>query len=89
MYFTISKNIHRDTCLIGSRNLGGALLEASDTSSALLQVAILMLIAYPDAQEQAQKEIDEVVGIERPPTWEDIPRLKYLSAVIEEVSIVV
>ncbi|KIY51315.1 cytochrome P450 [Fistulina hepatica ATCC 64428] len=66
------------------RNLGGALLEASDTSSALLQVVILMLVAYPETQKKAQEEIDEVVGPDRPPTFSDLPKLKYMSAVIEE-----
>lgn len=44
-----------------------------------------MLIAYPEAQRKAQQEIDEIVGSERPPTLDDIPKLKYMNAVIEEV----
>lgn len=67
------------------RNLGGALLEASDTSSAFLQAIILMLVAYPEAQSKAQQEIDEIVGPDRLPTWDDIPKLKYMNAFIEEV----
>lgn len=67
------------------RNLGGALLEASDTSSALIQIIVLILVAYPDAQRKGQQEIDDVIGNDRPPTWDDLPKLPYLAAFIEEV----
>lgn len=67
------------------RHLGGTLLEGSDTSSAVLQGLILLLIAYPEVQAKAQEEIDKVVGQDSPPTWDDIENLPYLKALIEEV----
>lgn len=67
------------------RNLGGTLLEGSDTSSAILQTIIMLLVAYPEAQAKAQEEIDKVVGNQNPPTWSDLRELHYMHAFIEEV----
>jgi hypothetical protein len=67
------------------RNLGGVLIEGSDTSSVTLQIAVLALVAFPDAQRKAREEIDRVVGTERAPTWSDIPSLPYTMAFLEEV----
>lgn len=61
------------------------LLEGSDTSSATLQSAVLVLACYPEAQKKAQEEIDRVVGSDRAPEWDDIPNLPYTQAVIQEV----
>jgi hypothetical protein len=43
------------------------------------------LTAFPEVQKKAQDEIDAVIGHDRPPTWEDLPNLPYMHAVIEEV----
>jgi len=66
------------------RNLGGTLLEGSDTSSATLQGVVLALVSFPECQRKLHEEIDRVVGSDRAPTWEDIPNLPYLLAFIEE-----
>ncbi|KAF8520307.1 cytochrome P450 [Gautieria morchelliformis] len=65
-------------------HLGGVLLAGMDTSSAALQVVILSLVNFPDAQKKAQEEIDRVVGSDRVPTWRDIPDLPYTMAFLEE-----
>ncbi|KAH7886508.1 cytochrome P450 [Phlebopus sp. FC_14] len=67
-------------------NLGGTLLAGSDTSSAILQNLVLLLVAHPEVQVKAQKEVDDVVGHERLPTWSDIERMPYLRALLEEVN---
>lgn len=69
------------------RNLGGTLLQASDTTSASLQNAIRALVLFPEAQKRLQEELDRVVGPDRVPTLDDIPKLKYTSAFIEEVRV--
>ena len=40
---------------------------------------------YPEAQKQAQMEIDEKVGRNRLPTFDDKPSLVYVNALIKEV----
>lgn len=66
--------------------LGGVLIEAgSDTTSAIIQSLILLLLANPEVQRKAQKEIDAVVGPDRMPTLGDIERLPYVQAIIHEV----
>lgn len=66
-------------------NLGGTLLQGSDTTSASLQNAIRALVLFPEAQSKLQEELDRIVGSDRVPTSRDVPRLKYTSAFIEEV----
>ncbi|KAJ6562394.1 cytochrome P450 [Mycena capillaripes] len=65
-------------------HLGGALLEGSDTSASVIQGFILLLSAHPEVQKKAQAEMDAVVGLEEPPKWEDLKRLPYMQAVLEE-----
>lgn len=45
---------------------------------------VLAMLKNPNVQNQAQKEIDSVIG-DRLPEFSDIPHLPYLSAVIKEV----
>ncbi|KAF8649385.1 hypothetical protein AX16_005826 [Volvariella volvacea WC 439] len=66
-------------------NIGGTLLEGSDTTSATLQGIALCLVSFPEAQKKIRAEIDRVVGNQRTPRWDDIPNLPYLNAFIEEV----
>ena len=40
---------------------------------------------YPEKQRLAQQELDDVVGGERLPTFEDQAHLPYLSALVKEV----
>ena len=42
------------------------------------------MLAYPKVQSQAHAELDEVVGIARPPTFADLPSLPYICAMVKE-----
>ncbi|KAF8987177.1 cytochrome P450 [Cyathus striatus] len=57
----------------------------SDTSMAALYVFVLLMTRYPDVQRKAQEEIDEKIGNDRLPEFEDEPNLPYLTAVLLEV----
>lgn len=69
-----------------TRHLGGTLMEGSDTASSSLQVIVLAMTRYPEVQKKAQEEMDRVVGPDRTPNEHDLPDLKYMQAIIEEVS---
>ena len=43
------------------------------------------MLLYPDVQKRAQDELDDVVGRARVPTFADLPRLPYISAIVKEV----
>ena len=45
-----------------------------------------LIPAYPGIQKKAQKELDEVIGRDRLPTFEDEANLPYCHAIIKEVS---
>ena len=63
---------------------GATVLEAgSDTTTAMIQSFILLMLTHPHVLEKAQNEIDEAVG-DRMPTFEDEERLPYLVACIKE-----
>ncbi|VDB95682.1 unnamed protein product [Peniophora sp. CBMAI 1063] len=57
----------------------------SDTTRAALGWFSLAMLLYPDVQKRAQDELDAVVGHSRIPTFADLPRLPYISAIIKEV----
>ncbi|KZP29740.1 cytochrome P450 [Athelia psychrophila] len=57
---------------------------ASDTSVTFLATFVLAMIRYPAVQQRAQAELDSVLGPDRLPTFDDIPALPYLSAVMKE-----
>ncbi|XP_010863883.2 cytochrome P450 2M1 isoform X1 [Esox lucius] len=57
----------------------------TETQSSTLSHAFLMMIKYPQIQEKVQKEIDEVIGLNRFPTVDDRKKMPYTDAVIHEV----
>ncbi|KAJ8732433.1 hypothetical protein PYW07_015032 [Mythimna separata] len=60
-------------------------LAGTDTSAVGAAFTLTMLSKYPDIQEKVFEELQEVFGnSDRPATHEDLPRLKYLDAVIRE-----
>ncbi|GJJ15705.1 hypothetical protein Clacol_009983 [Clathrus columnatus] len=66
--------------------LSGTLCVAgTDTTVASLMWFMIAMMQFPEVQEKAQKELDEVVGRDRLPTWEDRDNLVYLEALIREV----
>ncbi|KAF8623649.1 hypothetical protein AX17_007348 [Amanita inopinata Kibby_2008] len=65
-------------------HLGGVLMEGSDTASASLQVIVYALTVYKDVLKKAREEMDHIVGPDRVPNENDLPKLKYMLAIIEE-----
>ncbi|KAJ3758863.1 cytochrome P450 [Lentinula raphanica] len=53
-------------------------------SSRELSGLILLLIAFPEVQRKGHEEIDGIVGDQRTPTLDDVPRLPYMQAIIKE-----
>ncbi|PZC83858.1 hypothetical protein B5X24_HaOG200058 [Helicoverpa armigera] len=61
------------------------MVAGNDTSAVGSSFVSLMLSRYPDVQEKVYEELQEVFGdSDRAATFEDLPRLKYLDAVIRE-----
>ena len=64
----------------------GTLFEAgSGTTAAAMMSFCLAMCHHPEWQTQIQDEVDSVVGDERLPDFDDIPRLPKVRAVIKEV----
>nr|DBA19428.1 TPA: hypothetical protein GDO54_015266 [Pyxicephalus adspersus] len=57
----------------------------TETTSSTLKWAILLMMKYPDVQKKVHDEIENVIGLERPPKWEDHKVLPYCLAVMHEV----
>ncbi|KAG6825467.1 hypothetical protein H0H92_003633 [Tricholoma furcatifolium] len=55
-----------------------------ETTSVSLQTFIMACIRYPDWIARAQKEIDDVVGVDRLPSFKDRASLPYIEAVVRE-----
>ncbi|KAF8128593.1 cytochrome P450 [Boletus edulis] len=62
-----------------------ALLAASETSNSVLMAFFLMMVTNPEAQKNAQAQIDAVVGNARLPTIDDRSSLPYVDAILREV----
>ncbi|KAG5917221.1 hypothetical protein E4U42_007331 [Claviceps africana] len=56
----------------------------ADTTVSSLSSLLLALILHPDVLSRAQKEIDEVVGSDRLPGFQDRDRLPYINALVKE-----
>ncbi|XP_061079789.1 cytochrome P450 2K1-like isoform X2 [Conger conger] len=60
------------------------LFSASDTTSTVLQWALVIMAKYPHIQERVQEELGQVIGSQRPEA-KDRKALPYTNAVIHEV----
>jgi cytochrome P450 len=49
-----------------------------------LLVFLLAMVLYPEVQAKAQAEIDQVVGKDRLPDFNDRPMLPYMDAIMRE-----
>ncbi|KAG5977842.1 hypothetical protein E4U55_006515 [Claviceps digitariae] len=56
----------------------------ADTTVSSVTSLFLAMILYPDVLRRAQKEIDEVVGSDRLPGFQDRDHLPYMTALIKE-----
>jgi cytochrome P450 len=57
----------------------------SDTTASTLCTAFLALVTHPEALSAAHRELDNVIGAERSPTFEDEANLPYTRALVKEV----
>lgn len=55
----------------------------SETTSQALNNTIVGLLSNPEAIIRAHEELDRVVGEDRTPTFEDIPDLPYIRALVK------
>ncbi|XP_053411256.1 cytochrome P450 2W1 [Nycticebus coucang] len=60
-------------------------MAGTETTSATLQWAALLMVKYPDVQGRVQEELDCVLSSGRAPQLEDQDKLPYTSAVLHEV----
>lgn len=65
-------------------NLGILCDAGVETTNTQLQIFILACCAWPEWVPWAQKELDRVVGKDRLPTFEDLDKLPYIHAIVEE-----
>ncbi|KAG2366781.1 cytochrome P450 [Suillus spraguei] len=57
---------------------------AAETSTSTLLVFLLAMILHPEAQAKAQAEIDQVIGKDRLPNFDDRQALPYVEAIFRE-----
>ncbi|KAI9571602.1 cytochrome P450 [Boletus coccyginus] len=62
-----------------------AFLAASETTNSVIMTFCLMMVMNPEAQKNAQAQIDAVVGNTRLPTIDDRPSLPYVDAILREI----
>ena len=58
---------------------------ALDTNSKWLYFAINLMVQYPHVQSKIQKELDEIVGRERLPSFTDRLKMNYTRATFSEI----
>lgn len=83
----IAKNSEKE---IGSMDdIPGLMIDVtfagSDTTSSSLAWMLLYMVLHPDVQENIHKELDFVLGDDRPLNWKDSESMPYLQATICEV----
>lgn len=75
--FTRDRKVIRD-------QLVAVLLAGRDTTAATLSWTIYELGRHPEVVRKLRNEIINTVGLERPPTYEDLKGMKYLQYVVNE-----
>ncbi|KGL86587.1 Cytochrome P450 2W1, partial [Charadrius vociferus] len=61
------------------------LMAGTETTSTTLQWTILLMMKYPEIQKQVHAEIEQVLGPDCLPTFEDRKKMPFTNAVIHEV----
>lgn len=54
----------------------------AETTSGALSWWLQAMLLYPEAQRRAHQELDRVIGRERVPTFDDLPKLSFLRATV-------
>ncbi|WQF82048.1 Putative cytochrome P450 [Colletotrichum destructivum] len=91
--YNVSKQIANGVERLGARTSEAEMawiaatltLANSETSVSILSWFVVAMITYPHMMRKAQAMLDEVVGQQRLPVYEDRARLPYIDAMIEEV----
>ncbi|KAL7931015.1 cytochrome P450 [Trichoderma chlorosporum] len=67
------------------KGAGAAVFAAGqDTTWSTLVVFILNMVLHPEVQSKAQHLLDQVVGRDRLPTFDDRPKLQYIDFIVQE-----
>jgi len=56
-----------------------------DTAATTMEWLLYALINHPDVLKKVQTQLNEVVGPDRLPCLDDIPKLEYITAIIDEI----
>ncbi|GFN18415.1 cytochrome P450 [Aspergillus tubingensis] len=70
--------------LAAAYTCGGLVEAGSETTATTLNNWLLAMALNPAVVQRAQQELDQVVGRDRLPGWEDEPNLPYVRAIIKE-----
>ncbi|XP_033110808.1 cytochrome P450 2D6-like [Anneissia japonica] len=88
-YIAESEKEHFDPGLFSEGLLWRIVLDlfgaGTETTTTTILWMILYLVNYPDVQNKLQQEIDEILGQEKRPAWDDRHSMPYLEATIMEV----
>ncbi|KAI0319683.1 cytochrome P450 [Amylostereum chailletii] len=63
---------------------GSMYVAGSETTATTMSWWTLAMVAYPEVQKQAQREVDAVVGRDRIPSFADLDNMPYLRAMMRE-----
>ncbi|KAF8741415.1 cytochrome p450, partial [Rhizoctonia solani] len=78
---SVVSHIYRD-----ARQTGFNEADADDFCKNVASILVMVAMAmYPDIQEKAQQEIDQIVGTDRLPNVEDRPSLHYVERLLTEI----
>ncbi|PPQ95430.1 hypothetical protein CVT26_008451 [Gymnopilus dilepis] len=67
------------------KGAGGVIYAAgADTTWSTILIFVLAMVLYPEAQAEAQDEIDRVIGPDRLPEFQDRTSLPYLECLVQE-----
>uniref|UniRef100_A0A0W0F3X5 Putative cytochrome P450 n=1 Tax=Moniliophthora roreri TaxID=221103 RepID=A0A0W0F3X5_MONRR len=76
---------HGSGAMFGGKSFILEWCPGGETTAVALYMFFLMMCLHPDVQRRAQAEIDEVVGRDRLPTFEDKDKMPYLEALTKEI----
>jgi cytochrome P450 len=80
----IDKEMHQLAEREGT-TLSAAMVDAgTETLTATTVVFLIIFMYYPEVLKKAQEQVDEFIGRDRLPTFEDVPRMPYITAMIRE-----
>ncbi|KAL6410650.1 O-methylsterigmatocystin oxidoreductase [Ilyonectria robusta] len=81
----MEKGVSPDLSVDDIKGAAGAVYAAGqDTTWSTLVVFVLNMTLHPDIQAKAQAILDEVIGRDRLPTFEDRPKLRYIDYIVQE-----